>query len=82
MVFKLGFGSIWPQLGSKLDAKTFLEADDDGTGQVSEAEFVLYKLEAMELVTSDTLQEIVDQFRAVDINGDGMLTREELGMPA
>ena len=63
------------KLDEKLDAKAFLEADDDGTGQVSEAEFVMYKLEAMELVSQDTLQEIVEQFRAVDIDGDGVLTR-------
>ena len=69
------------KLDEKLDAKAFLEADDDGTGQVSEAEFVMYKLEAMELVSQDTLQEIVEQFRAVDIDGDGVLTRAELGMP-
>ena len=68
------------KLEKKLDASDFLEADDDGTGQVSEAEFVLYKLEVMEMVGKGTIQECVDEFRAVDVNRDGTLTRAELGM--
>ena len=68
------------KLEKKLDAADFLNADDDGTGEISEAEFVLYKLEMMEHVGKDTIQECVDEFRAVDVNRDGTLTRAELGM--
>ena len=65
-------------LNKKLTIEDLIEADDDNSGTVSMAEFVVYKLEMMNLVQKDVLDTIIDQFKRVDADGSGELTHEDI----
>jgi len=65
-------------LDQKISGKDLFEADTDGEGQISEAEFVVFKLKRMGLITDETIEPIQKEFARLDADGSGYLTREEV----
>jgi potassium channel subfamily K len=65
-------------LAKKLTVEDLQLADDDNSGTVTEAEFILYKLEMMELIEMGTVRTIKAQFRNIDADGSGSLTFEDI----
>ena len=70
------------EIRSKILQRSFVledlfKADDDGSGSVTEAEFIIYKIGQMELVSREEIRVIADQFKVLDVDGSGLLTKEE-----
>ena len=65
-------------LNKKLTMEDLLRADDDQSGEVSMAEFMVFKLEKMGLVSGDAMKTIQHQFEKVDTDGSGVLTFEDI----
>lgn len=70
------------EIRSKILQKSFVledlfKADDDHSGSVTEAEFIIYKIGQMELVSRDEIRLIAEQFKLLDVDGSGLLTKEE-----
>ena len=57
-----------------IDSTTWLhKCDIYSTGKITEADYMLFKLQQMQLVDGDTLSRLVECFRAADVHGDGFL---------
>ncbi len=65
---------------SMLDYETFLNADTDGSGGVSRAEFVLYRLTQMGIIPEALRKRAEMQFDRMDTDGSGELTMEDIIM--
>jgi hypothetical protein len=46
------------------------KADLDGDGKVTEADYVLFKLQQMQKVDRDMLDRLIDRFEDLDLGGD------------
>lgn len=53
------------------------KADDDASGTVTQAEFIIYKIGQMDLVSHEEIKAIAAQFKLLDKDGSGSLTKEE-----
>jgi hypothetical protein len=61
-------------VGKILDSTTFVhKADIDRTGDVSEAEFIMFKLQQMQKVDTDLLNRLIDRFEQMDNDNNRML---------
>ena len=56
----------------------FCRHDDDGSGTVTEAEFILFKLEKMGLVEMSAIKKISEQFDKIDTDKSGSLTLDDI----
>lgn len=65
-------------LNKKLTIDDLKAADDDNSGTVTLAEFVLFKLEMMEVVEPAMLKTIINQFKRIDEDGSGALTHADI----
>lgn len=61
------------ELKKKITKDEVKELDEDGDGKVSIAEFALYKIEKMGLVSPEQINEIAQEFKKMDKDGDMML---------
>jgi hypothetical protein len=53
------------------DSTTWVhKADLDGDGKVTEADYVLFKLQQMQKVDRDMLDRLIDRFEDLDLGGD------------
>jgi len=52
-------------------------ADSDKNGTITQAEFMIFKIEQMGLISEKQLKEISDQFDRLDVDNSGYLTKEE-----
>mmetsp|Transcript_22477 Transcript_22477/g.42102 ORF Transcript_22477/g.42102 Transcript_22477/m.42102 type:complete len:331 (+) Transcript_22477:519-1511(+) len=64
-------------LRKRMDERDVALADSDLSGNLSQSEFVLYKLCKMELVNPGDLKPIIEQFRQLDTDASGTITKEE-----
>lgn len=62
----------------ELGDEVFALMDSDGDGQVVKAEFMLYKLVRMGLVKPEHLRNCSEQFAALDFDGNGFLSQEDV----
>ena len=60
------------------DAKSIMQIDKDKGGTVTEVEFVTHMLLKTQKVDQLTLRSIQEKFAAIDIGGDGKISRAEL----
>jgi hypothetical protein len=65
-------------LAKKLTIEDLIKADDDESGTVTKAEFILFKLEKMGCLESEMVAKIQQQFNNVDTDGSGVLTFEDI----
>ena len=65
-------------LTKQVDTNELFFMDRGGDGMVSEAEFIVYKLQAMGLVKSTHIAPILAQFKAMDVDGSGQLSKEDI----
>jgi potassium channel subfamily K len=56
--------------------------DEDHDGGVNELEYIKYMLIAMKKVDSNLFDELHDQFRQLDLNNDGVVTKKDLKLIA
>jgi Ca2+-binding EF-hand superfamily protein len=62
----------------ELGDEVFALMDFDGDGQVTKAEFMLYKLVRMGLVKPEHLKNCSEQFARLDFDGNGYLSQEDV----
>ena len=65
-------------LSKKLDIDALLQLDTDGSGEVSEMEYLVAMLTRMEYVTEDQIENILKSFRTLDVTGSGTLSVQDL----
>ena len=65
-------------LNKKLDEKFLISLDQDGSGIVSEFEYVSAMLVLLEYVEQDDIDRVMKAFRKLDVDGSGSLTVEDL----
>jgi len=65
-------------LNRKLDEKFIISLDQDGTGEVSEFEYLSAMMVLLEYVQQDDIDNVMKAFRKLDIDGSGSLTVEDL----
>jgi potassium channel subfamily K len=63
---------------SVLDWDTFMQADANHSQQLSRSDFLLFRLDQMQLIPEDVRHQILDQFDRMDQNKDGVLTMVSL----
>jgi len=57
-----------------IDSTTWVhKADIDGDGKITEADYVLFKLQQMQKVDLDMLDRLLNRFRELDVEGEGAL---------
>ena len=65
-------------LNKKLDEKFLISLDQDGTGEVSEFEYLSAMLVLLEYVEQDDIDRVMNSFRKLDVDGSGSLTVDDL----
>ena len=65
-------------LNRKLDEKFLVSLDSDGTGEVSEFEYLSAMLVLLEYVEQDDIDNVMKAFRKLDTDGSGTLTVDDL----
>ena len=65
-------------LNRKLDEKFIISLDQDGTGEVSEFEYLSAMMVLLEYVQQDDIDNVMKAFRKLDLDGSGSLTVEDL----
>ena len=65
-------------LNRKLDEPFLMSLDQDGTGEVSEFEYLSAMLVLLEYVEQDDINRVMKAFRKLDLDGSGSLTVEDL----
>lgn len=65
-------------LQRELDPALIEEFDVSGDGKVTELEYVLAMLRSLELVDMDHVTPIIDRFKELDKDGNGVLDRDDL----
>ncbi len=65
-------------LNRKLDEKFLVSLDSDGTGEVSEFEYLSAMLVLLEYVEQDDIDDVMKAFRKLDTDGSGTLTVDDL----
>jgi len=65
-------------LNRKLSIDDLAKGDRNSDGKMSEAEFILFKLERMNKLDLDSVRNIENEFRKVDIDHSGELTMDEV----
>ncbi|CAE7255864.1 TPKB [Symbiodinium sp. CCMP2592] len=65
-------------LQRELDPTLIEEFDVSGDGKVTELEYVLAMLRSLELVDMDHVTPIIDRFKELDKDGNGVLDRDDL----
>lgn len=56
--------------------------DTDGDGEVSELEYMRFMLVAMKKVDAKLFDDIHEQFKKIDVVGDGKITKKDLKLMA
>jgi Ca2+-binding EF-hand superfamily protein len=73
------FQSVRVQLASReLSAEDLEIMDTDGDGKVSRAEFLEFMLVAMNIVDKEFIDELRQHFGRLDVDGTGILSKEDL----
>ena len=65
-------------LNRKLDEKFLVSLDSDGTGEVSEFEYLSAMMVLLEYVEQDDIDNVMKAFRKLDTDGSGSLTVDDL----
>lgn len=63
---------------TELNATSFDEMNEDGDDEVSEDEFLAYMLRRMERVDRETVDRVSALFDRLDVDGNGVLNRDDL----
>jgi len=65
---------------TELSAQLLTEIDTSGDGEVSKYEFLIFMLKKHDLVSSDIIMDIEDNFESLDKDGSGQLSADDLKM--